>query len=433
MHQGEARATQLGVSAEDKYAVLDMHSPDLLFPHTFTFGNLAGAIAKCGDRWEFMWDFRRNGNVLYGDIVDAYEEAEWALSMRDRRIIASEGNADSLSSLASRNDAELLVMREKYLPVHKLDLEHFDEDFFELLDWASIVPEFMGNVDRDAYSDLGFIREPAEFDDYLESVVADINMSDYLPDELVYNQLASERSRVLTRFLDTIATNSLLTEVALVSTGNRITVVPYHSHSLHGVASEKRDETVIMQPGVISSAYWQRFRSDIDRLEHLVNLPRVKEAQIEELLRRNPLFLRGLNYTEAHYQVVFPRTGADDLRPDIVAKPANSDWWEIIDLKLPRFPVLVGTDNRPSLSAAITEAASQLREYAAYFENRDFAKRIEQKYGFKCYKPKLVVIVGRDPKRFSLEEQRRAMTAYPSLEIVTYDKLIESARSHLLL
>jgi hypothetical protein len=411
-----------------------MNSPDRLFPHPFTIGNLAGAMANCGNTWEFLWDFRRNGTQVYEDIKDAYEEAEWALKMQSRRIIATTANAEALEPLAKSNNAEILEMREKYLPVHRMDLQQFDEDFDIFTDWSALIDGEVGRIEnKDVFKDLGFIKENREYDDYIAAVTSDIELADYRLQELEFDQLMEERGRMLSSFLGSIASNSLLTEIALVSNGDQVSVIPYHSHSLHSVASTKKDEVVLLQPGVISTNYWKNFSKDIERLEVLVNQPRIEEAKIEALLRNNPLFMRGLNYSEVHFQVVFPRMGAKDLRPDIVAKPAGSEWWDIIDLKLPTFPILVGKENRPTLSAAISEAASQLREYAAYFENRDIAKRVEQKYGFQCYRPKLVVIIGRDPKRFTEVETRRAMTAYPNLEILTYDKLIDVARKYLLL
>jgi len=45
-----------------------------------------------------------------------------------------------------------------------------------------------------------------------------------------------------------------------------------------------------------------------------------------------------------------------------------------------------------------------------------------------CHRPKLVVIVGRDTQSFNAEEMRRAITAYPDLEVVTYDRLLRAAK-----
>ena len=121
------------------------------------------------------------------------------------------------------------------------------------------------------------------------------------------------------------------------------------------------------------------------------------------------------------------------LRPDIIAKPIHSEWCDIIELKLPSPKILTGRENRRSLSAALTEAVSQLREYSSYFDERKWAKIIEDKYGIKCYNPKLVVIIGQNPRKFDEAQDRRALTAYPNLEIVTYDALLNASRNLLLL
>jgi len=90
--------------------------------------------------------------------------------------------------------------------------------------------------------------------------------------------------------------------------------------------------------------------------------------------------------------------------------------------------VLVGRPNRARLAAGIVSVVRQLREYAAYFDDRAVAARIEKKYGFRCYRPKLTAIVGRDPSGYGDEEIKRAMTSFPDVEIVTYDALLRSIR-----
>jgi hypothetical protein len=117
----------------------------------------------------------------------------------------------------------------------------------------------------------------------------------------------------------------------------------------------------------------------------------------------------------------------------VIAEPADSEWADIIDLKLPSERVLVGREGQASLAAGITRVARQLQEYAAYFDDRGLAREVETRYGFRCHKPRLVAIVGRDPTRYSAEERRRALTSYPDLEVVTYDALLRAARQRLLL
>jgi hypothetical protein len=61
------------------------------------------------------------------------------------------------------------------------------------------------------------------------------------------------------------------------------------------------------------------------------------------------------------------------------------------------------------------------------------AERVEARYGFRCYQPRLTAIVGRDPSGWKEEEVTRALTTYPDVRIVTYDELLRAARTLLLL
>lgn len=443
---------EIGLAAEDRYALIDMYSPERLFPHPFMLGNLARAMADCGQQWDFLWDFRRGGENIYEDIKDAFEEADSCLE--NRTIIASRDNQEFLTPFAQRRKARLLTMREKYLPVHKLDLKAFDENYEFTFDFSNVIEESILNAEYQGLVDaLGFPFSRDDYRQYADGLIADLSgeYSDDAEDlvasfddspnllpsdaesERVNTFLEKQRSIVLSRFLGKIAGNSLLTELALIGDQRQITIVPYHSHSLHYVPKRHSNEVVLLQPGKMSHNYWKAFSKDIQELERIINADKIRESAVEQLLRRNPLFLRGLNYTQAFFQVILPQSHESDLRPDIIAKPVGSDWWDVIDLKLPNAPVLVGRDNRVSLSAALTEAAAQLREYSAFFDQQRIVRYVEEKYGFKCHKPKLVVIIGRDPLRFTEDQKRRALTAYPNLEVVTYDRLLKSARQLLLL
>jgi hypothetical protein len=416
-----------------------MCSPGRLFPHPFLLGSLAQAMKECGKKWEFLWDFRRSGPHIYSDITDAYEEAREAA--QNWTIIASPENHGSLVHLAEKSNTQLLTMREKYLPAHSLNLQHFSEEFDLTQDFNKVIQEAIhaqaSDLDYpDTLSKLGFIDDDEECVDYFTSLEEDLRLIGSNADEQQFRSelkaIEGYRASVLEKFLGGIAGNSLLTELALVGNGRNITVVPYHSHSLHHVPRRKSSDLVLIQPGRISHNYWKAFAGDIQELENLINAEKIRELAIEQLLRKNPLFLRGLNYTQAYFQVVLPRSKESELRPDIIAKPVGSDWWDVIDIKLPNVPILVGRENRLSLSYALSEAAAQLREYSAFFDERPFAKYVQEKYGFKCHKPKLVVIIGRDPSRYTEDQRRRALTAYPNLEVVTYDNLLRSAKEMLL-
>lgn len=422
------------VAAEDRYAVFDMSSPDSLFPHPFHFGNLALAVSACSKRWQPLWDFRKAGTQLYRDILDAY--AEMDLALEDRHMIASTCNIECAREAAARFGSKVVEMKDKFLPTQSLNMTAFAEDFEFMADWGALMGDGeAAGGDIRGLADLGFIdqedkTEVKEYREYRKLVDEDFSqaISDSILDK-EWNFISGCRRDHLATFLNKIATNSLLAEMAMFEVGGEIKVVPYHSHSIHAVERLHSDNAVFLQPARVDYQNWENFRKQIRQLEHLLNKPNVNEREIETLLRSNPLFLRGLNYREAYFQVELPREGKSSLIPDVFAKPADSDWWDIIDFKLPHVPILIGRENRTSLSHAIHQVAAQLREYGAYFEEERRRKAISELYGVKCYKPRLIAIVGRDPAAFSSVEHRRALTAYPDLEVVTYDQLLRAAKT----
>ncbi len=431
------------ISVEDKYSVVQMAS-ESLFPHPFTFGNFGTAVADLVKQWEFLWDFRANNGRIYNDIKDAYEEANGWYSNR-QVVLAHPENFDEINYLLDSETTKIIKMRPKVLPIHEFNLSAFADgggsELVHLTDYDldTVAPRFFGSDYHNTIDSLGFsnnIEESEQFEEQLFEELGynepeEFDFGDETSDEF-HNLIQKERSRSLNRFLRSIGSNSLLTELAIVLEHERVKVIPYHSYSLHNTPIP-RDRMVLLRPGRKSSRYWRRFKRDILALEALLNERNPKERDLEMLLRRNPLFLRGLNYRKVYPQVILPLDANNSLRPDVIAEPVDSDWCHIIDYKLPSQKVLVGRENRLSLASGIIEVASQLREYSAYFDDRTIAKHVEEKYGFKCYKPKLVAIVGRDPQDFDPEQIRRAMTAFPDLEIVTYDRLLKAAKRYLLL
>lgn len=402
-----------------------------------------------------MWDLRSLRSHLTPEVLQTLSIALSELdASRTQPILVRPGRADAVrwdflwgSSLAQA--PSILEMRPKRLPKRALDLRLFEEvelDPYEVVDALSVnerdyvesaialgltsADESEGLETRLRADRVG--RSAASSDSTADWLLSIEETVERLGD-IWSGAVESRRVEAVRQVLDVVATNSLLVQVALHSDeSSQVHVVPYHAYALHGVAA-LQDEVVLMRPGRASAPYWSRFRSAILALERLLNDPRVQERQIEQLLLENPLFLRGLNYGNVYSQVVLPREGAPDLRPDLIAEPLGQRWADIIDLKRPLGTILVGSESRLRLAAALTEAAAQLREYRAYFDDRALAKRVEGELGIRCYKPKMVVIVGRDPSQYSLDQQRRAMTAYPDLEIVTYDQLLRVARDQLLL
>lgn len=407
-----------------------MSSPDKLFAHPFEIGGLSFAAQQLGRRWDLIWDFRST-DYLYADIVDAYDEATLYEYPAPRTVLAKPSDRKAVETIVPEG-APVLAMDPRQLPAHELDLGPFHEGTpLDLIDYSALISP-TAEIYQQSTRDLGLDVSEGELADHLNTLRAELDDTEMFDSEKLADVMARERAAVLDFCLSSIASNSLLSELLFLQEGDRTRVVPYHSHSLHRVEASN-DELVLMRPGRVSARYWATFREDIARLEALINEPRTSEREIEELLARNPLFLRGLNYRQVYTQVVLPDPAGRGKRVDVVAEPVGSEWSELIELKRATERVLVGEENRATLSAAIHKVVRQLREYRAYFDDRGLAERIESRYGFRCYQPRLTAIVGRDPSGWKEEEVARALTTYPDVRIVTYDELLRAARTLLLL
>jgi hypothetical protein len=407
-----------------------------------------GATAARLKAWEVVWDLRGADSTIYNDIVNAYGEAAREVD-QPPTVLASPGRESMVEealrpALWRGADLNVLGARDKQLSKRPLDLAPFDEDWLgsaQLVTAEDYAWE-LGVDEKDAEAlmrgevevaiELGIVSGEDEEQAWeaLEGIMMNAAFSSdtYLR---VEEEVEDERAALLDAFLRRIASNSLLAQLTLVEEGGHISVVPMHANGLHDL--DCGNELLAVRPARKGAAYqWSRFAAAIEELETLINDPVVKEAQIESLLARNPLFLRGLNYAECYHQVILPLEGGRYLKPDVIVEPASGGWADIIDLKLPSERIFVGAGDRPRLSQAIAEAASQLRQYARWFDDRKVAKAVEAKHGFRCFKPRQVVIIGRDPREFSEPQREAARSAYPDLEIVSYDKLLNAAKNRLL-
>jgi hypothetical protein len=74
------------------------------------------------------------------------------------------------------------------------------------------------------------------------------------------------------------------------------------------------------------------------------------------------------------------------------------------------------------------EAAAQLREYSAYFDDEDKRKRFSERYGLAAFRPRMMVIIGR---RGSVDPvvARRIQEDSPRLQLKSYDDLVDYMRA----
>lgn len=169
----------------------------------------------------------------------------------------------------------------------------------------------------------------------------------------------------------------------------------------------------------------------VKELEELINSKTTKEADLQAFFERNPDFVKNDDYKQAHPHVVLTREEDGPLIPDFVLEPLDqSRLCDVLELKLPSAQVFVMKDNRSRFSAAVLEAAAQLRQYSLYFDERRQRETIHEKYGLLAYKPRLFVIIGRRGT-VSPIDLRTIELDTPQLQLRTYDDVVVRMRSKL--
>ncbi len=139
----------------------------------------------------------------------------------------------------------------------------------------------------------------------------------------------------------------------------------------------------------------------------------------------------GFMGTGVHSQVKceWQSDNKDEIIPDFFVVRANG-YADIVEFKLPKVKgnTVVGRKNREQFSSEINSYIAQTRVYRNYFDDPNNRKWFEQKYGFKVYKPKRYLIIGRR-NDFECDEWIEIKSDYTDVEIITYDDLIDTVVS----
>ena len=161
----------------------------------------------------------------------------------------------------------------------------------------------------------------------------------------------------------------------------------------------------------------------LERFEHLINKPDVKEREIQNFFEIYPQFILDELHVEAFPQVVLFQDTAGILKPDFVVRRHESKYVDIVELKLPKALIVHGTPTRPSLSREVSKALAQLKEYREWFRDASNRRQFRQRYGLEGFEPRLTLVIGRRTSLLDEEVRRRAFPT-DGLDIITYDDLV---------
>lgn len=171
----------------------------------------------------------------------------------------------------------------------------------------------------------------------------------------------------------------------------------------------------------------------LDQINRFIELAGSKfssEPQITSFLsltENNFILTMAFNGLEVHSQAFceWQSEEKQPIKPDFFIVRPNG-YADIVEFKLPylKRSTVVGTTNRERFSSDIQSYIAQTRVYRNYFDDPNNRKWIQEKYGFKIYKPKRYLVVGRRWD-FDYDEWQEIKADYIDLEILTYDDLID--------
>jgi hypothetical protein len=169
-------------------------------------------------------------------------------------------------------------------------------------------------------------------------------------------------------------------------------------------------------------------RADLQEFEELINRAGVSEEQLQRFFERHPGFLLGDRYTHLYSKLALFPGDIESPIPDFFAEGIGAGVADIIELKLPNVPLIVGPKRRRGFSAALTQALNQVREYRSVFEDPSHRQRFQDAYGVKAFRPDVCVVIGRSHS-FTTPEERISITdEYRNLKLLTYDDILHRAR-----
>jgi len=422
------------MSIEDRFLIIALREDRALLPERETLESVLAAAHSLDPGLQVLGDLR-GLRTIYNDIPEALE----VLSEYGAQLIAPSRDIAFLQSeFGSSVDVFPVTDRSiplKFAPLHLLPFEDFHNELVAEGTWGLLADGLSQDLPTEQEWDYIVSRDPTIielFGDisrlrrHWDSCLEGFRLEPSNPGGTEVLQ-----RRYLQHFMDTNARRSLLGHFTLHATAGTVDVCPYHSGALNTVEAGK--ETILGRPGVPARRTDRLLRPELSRFEDLVRNPKTTESEIQRFLECHPTVFEAMGYRNVYSQVVLAREDGTSLRPDFILEPLGRPWCDILDLKLPTGSIAVGRRDRKALASAVHELVAQLREYAAYFEDERLAKRVQDAYGIRCYRPRLIGVIGRDPNLADERQKRRMMTAYSDVSVVTFDELFKIARSRLLI
>jgi MraZ protein len=112
----------------------------------------------------------------------------------------------------------------------------------------------------------------------------------------------------------------------------------------------------------------------------------------------------------------------------ILAPAARRHPWQVVELKRPSAPLVVGQPGRERPHHRVLEAVRQAIEYCDWLKDPSVRAAVETRSGQKLYAAEPVVIIGRNPAPHRFESVNETLERFTHAKVWTFDDLFERAQ-----
>lgn len=171
----------------------------------------------------------------------------------------------------------------------------------------------------------------------------------------------------------------------------------------------------------------ERFASDpVKLLEKMVNDDHTSEADISAFFQAHPQCLaRPLGLNGAAFAQV--RLGSDYL-VDFLLEPRANEPWVIVELRSPTQKLFVKQGGNVRFSATTMQSIAQLCDFGQFFADTNRREDFSARFGAEVFKPRLVVIIGRNYGGLTDSEIIELKSHAQAFEVLTYEDVLGRLR-----
>jgi hypothetical protein len=208
--------------------------------------------------------------------------------------------------------------------------------------------------------------------------------------------------------------------------------------SQSGRRSLAMTKRLLWTPAPIAIAHPSLFtRVELDAYEReILANPSANERDASRFFRNHPKFLYLGSAAEVRPEVTFHATPSGDVqRVDFFRRRFGERFWDIVELKDPNKPIVVGSSGMHArLSAEVDKAINQAQDYRELIDaDGEARKRLESK-GIRVWRPQIMVVVGK--REAELEEEELIRTLLDrvrqrgGIEAWSYNDIFNFAKEH---